>query len=60
MNFPNYQRVKVCILVYYVSTHCCLVAEMIANPFLTKSDTFYFVGDQLVIHNKAEYAYSAE
>jgi len=32
--------------------------DMIANPFLTKSDSFYFVNDQLVMHNKAEYAYT--
>ena len=31
---------------------------MIDNPFETKSDSFYFVGDQLVMHNKAEYDYS--
>ncbi|XP_014214349.1 protein unc-119 homolog [Copidosoma floridanum] len=34
-----------------------LVAEMIANPFETRSDSFYFVDDQLVMHNKADYAY---
>ncbi|CAK73598.1 unnamed protein product (macronuclear) [Paramecium tetraurelia] len=32
--------------------------EMIDNPFQTKSDSFYFVGEQLVMHNKAEYDYS--
>ncbi|CAK83587.1 unnamed protein product (macronuclear) [Paramecium tetraurelia] len=32
--------------------------EMIDNPFETKSDSFYFVGDQLVMQNKAEYDYS--
>lgn len=31
---------------------------MIDNPFETKSDSFYFVGDELVMHNKAEYDYS--
>lgn len=31
---------------------------MIQNPFETKSDSFYFVEDQLVMHNKAEYAYN--
>ncbi|KAL5278186.1 UNC119 family protein [Megaselia abdita] len=34
-----------------------LVNEMIANPFETRSDSFYFVEDRLVMHNKAEYAY---
>jgi hypothetical protein len=30
---------------------------MIDHPFETKSDSFYFVDGQLVMHNKAEYAY---
>ena len=30
---------------------------MIDSPFATKSDSFYFVGDMLVMHNKAEYQY---
>ena len=30
---------------------------MIENPYETKSDSFYFVGDKLIMHNKAEYAY---
>lgn len=34
-----------------------LVAEMIANPFETKSDSFYFVNGSLVLHNKADYSY---
>lgn len=34
-----------------------LVSEMIANPFETRSDSFYFVDDHLVMHNKADYAY---
>eukprot|EP01105_Mastigella_eilhardi_P010399 TRINITY_DN2422_c0_g1_i1.p1 TRINITY_DN2422_c0_g1~~TRINITY_DN2422_c0_g1_i1.p1 ORF type:complete len:242 (+),score=66.11 TRINITY_DN2422_c0_g1_i1:39-764(+) len=34
------------------------VEDMITHPYETKSDSFYFVGDQLVMHNKAEYAYS--
>eukprot|EP01116_Phalansterium_solitarium_P011366 TRINITY_DN27014_c0_g1_i1.p1 TRINITY_DN27014_c0_g1~~TRINITY_DN27014_c0_g1_i1.p1 ORF type:complete len:190 (-),score=38.27 TRINITY_DN27014_c0_g1_i1:237-806(-) len=33
-------------------------ADMMAAPFQTKSDSFYFVNDQLVMHNKAEYAYT--
>lgn len=35
-----------------------LVNEMIANPFETRSDSFYFVDDCLVMHNKADYAYN--
>lgn len=33
--------------------------DMIANPYETKSDSFYFVDGKLVMHNKAEYAYTA-
>lgn len=29
----------------------------INSPFAHKSDSFYFVGDELVMHNKAEYQY---
>lgn len=35
-----------------------LISEMIANPFETRSDSFYFVDNQLVMHNKADYAYN--
>ena len=35
------------------------VKSMIANPYSTKSDSFYFVDDKLIMHNKAEYSYSA-
>lgn len=34
-----------------------LVAEMISSPFETRSDSFYFVDNRLVMHNKADYAY---
>lgn len=32
-------------------------ADMIRSPFESKSDSFYFVGDELIMHNKAYYAY---
>lgn len=35
-----------------------LVSEMIDNPFDTRSDSFYFVDNQLVMHNKADYAFN--
>jgi len=40
-----------------------LVEDMIANPWETQSDSFYFVTDEqgveeMVMHNKAKYAYS--
>lgn len=31
--------------------------DMVANPFAAKSDSFYFVNDELVMHNKAQYEY---
>lgn len=33
---------------------------MIAHPFETKSDSFYFVDDELIMHNKASYKYVPE
>jgi len=36
-----------------------LVEQMIEKPYATKSDSFYFVGDTLIMHNKAAYAYTA-
>ncbi|KAI0221807.1 hypothetical protein LSAT2_026925 [Lamellibrachia satsuma] len=33
------------------------IQEMIECPYETRSDSFYFVDDQLVMHNKADYAY---
>lgn len=35
-----------------------VVQDMIASPYETKSDSFYFVDGKLVMHNKAEYSYS--
>jgi hypothetical protein len=32
--------------------------DMILSPWETKSDTFFFVNNQLVIHNRAEYNYA--
>jgi len=37
---------------------CFTVNEMIANPFETRSDSFYFVDNKLIMHNKADYAYN--
>lgn len=33
---------------------------MIDNPYETKSDSFYFVNDRLIMHNKASYKYFRE
>ena len=34
-----------------------LEKQMADNPFETRSDSFYFVGETLVMHNKAAYEY---
>ncbi|KAF4691288.1 hypothetical protein FOZ60_015825 [Perkinsus olseni] len=34
--------------------------ELIDNPWETKSDSFYFVDDILVMHHKADYSYADE
>ncbi|XP_056144333.1 protein unc-119 homolog B [Lampris incognitus] len=33
------------------------VEEMIANPFETRSDSFYFANNKLILHHKAEYSF---
>nr|XP_060612755.1 protein unc-119 homolog A [Anolis sagrei ordinatus] len=35
-----------------------LIQEMIIHPYETQSDSFYFVDNKLVMHNKADYSYS--
>jgi len=37
-----------------------LINEMIDNPYDTKSDSFYFVNDKIIMHNKASYRYFRE
>lgn len=49
----NYVRNVECRDLVYIS-----VEEMIAAPFETCSDSFYFVDNHLVMHNKADYAYN--
>lgn len=44
-------------MVFMFFSQIFLVNEMIGNPFETRSDSFYFVDDRLVMHNKADYAY---
>ena len=34
------------------------VQEIVDNPYVTKSDSFYFVEGKLMMHNKADYAYT--
>ncbi|KAL0973135.1 hypothetical protein UPYG_G00199430 [Umbra pygmaea] len=35
-----------------------IMHEMILHPYETQSDSFYFVDNKLVMHNKADYSYS--
>jgi len=37
-----------------------LIEDMISNPYETRSDSFYFVNNKLVMHNKASYKYFSE
>lgn len=37
-----------------------LMNDMIDNPYEAKSDSFYFVGDKMIMHNKASYKYIRE
>ncbi len=34
------------------------VEEIVAHPYEVVSDSFYFVGDQMIMHNKALYKYT--
>lgn len=45
------------ILCFFFSS-CPAVREMIVHPYETQSDSFYFVDNKLVMHNKADYSYS--
>ncbi|GAA6232662.1 protein unc-119 homolog A-like [Lates japonicus] len=36
------------------------VEDMIANPFETRSDSFYFVNNKLIMHHKAEYSFAPQ
>ncbi|XP_072254343.1 protein unc-119 homolog B-B-like [Pyxicephalus adspersus] len=35
-----------------------IIQLMIDNPYETRSDSFYFVDNKLIMHNKADYAYN--
>jgi len=35
-----------------------IMEDMINHPFETRSDSYYFVDDRLIMHNKADYAYN--
>ncbi|XP_076140972.1 protein unc-119 homolog B-like [Alosa pseudoharengus] len=35
-----------------------MIRQMVDHPYETRSDSFYFVDNRLVMHNKADYAYN--
>ncbi|KAF0038632.1 hypothetical protein F2P81_009116 [Scophthalmus maximus] len=35
-----------------------VIREMVLHPYETQSDSFYFVDNKLVMHNKADYSYN--
>ena len=37
---------------------CLSVRQMVEHPYETRSDSFYFVDNKLIMHNKADYAYN--
>lgn len=37
-----------------------VVDDMVNSPWKTTSDSFFFVDDELIIHNKAKYSYALE
>ena len=43
---------------FYPTNITHTVNDMIEHPFETKSDSFYFVDDRLIMHNKASYKVS--
>lgn len=36
-----------------------VIKQMVDSPFETRSDSFYFVDNKLVMHNKADYSYNS-
>ena len=48
-------------IVREISIDCwILVEDMISHPDETKSDSFYFVENQLIMHKKATYAFDRD
>ncbi|KAL2092473.1 hypothetical protein ACEWY4_012271 [Coilia grayii] len=35
-----------------------MIRQMVEHPYETRSDSFYFVDNKLIMHNKADYAYN--
>ena len=58
---PRRQHLRRCARALYaialIARHPC-GQDMINNPWETQSDSFYFVNDVMVMHNKAKYAYT--
>ena len=52
-NLHNQPHTDLFIFIFYFS-----VDDMINSPYDTRSDSFYFVENKLIMHNKADYAYN--
>jgi len=37
-----------------------MIKQMVDKPFETRSDSFYFVNEKLIMHNKADYSYNGD
>eukprot|EP00095_Tigriopus_kingsejongensis_P003053 snap_masked-scaffold101_size371023-processed-gene-0.10 protein:Tk03053 transcript:snap_masked-scaffold101_size371023-processed-gene-0.10-mRNA-1 annotation:"hypothetical protein BRAFLDRAFT_89535" len=37
-----------------------IIGQMIEEPYATRSDSFYFVDGEMVMHNKADYSYNGD
>lgn len=46
------------VFIAFVSLSLLPVRQMVAHPYETRSDSFYFVDNKLIMHNKADYAYN--
>lgn len=56
----NPSQCHTCIMFYYLYDlfFPSIEQELISNPYETKSDSFYFVDGQLIMHHRADYAYN--
>ena len=51
---------EACFETRIILVNLSLVKEMIEHPNETKSDSFYFVDNQLIMHKKAAYAFDRD
>ena len=58
LNMENNQNVFSFFSFFFIFCISPKGQEMINNPYETKSDSFYFVDNHLIMHNKADYSYN--